>query len=136
VSPFSVITAPTASQTASSALNQPILFRYSQSRTTLESLAASTTTLAKMSEYFDNFDFNALGPSNEEPFDFTFLDNMDVIGQDEVGGYDYNATFGFDSGMAVAYDPGFDFDFNAGFQPALPLPLPLLPDANAATLES
>ncbi|KAI8955256.1 hypothetical protein F4801DRAFT_379832 [Xylaria longipes] len=105
--------------------------RYVQSRTASESLAASTTTLAKMSEYLSNYDFDALIGPDDQPFDFTFLDNSDPIGQDEAAGYDYNAAYGFDPGMDFTVDPAFDFDFNASFQPD-----PSLPGATMTTDQS
>ncbi|KAI0555681.1 hypothetical protein F4679DRAFT_577806 [Xylaria curta] len=101
--------------------------RYIQSRIASESLAASTTTLFKMSEYFNNYDFDALMGPADQVFDFSFLDNSNPS-QVEVAGYD------FDPSMDFAVNPAFDFDFNAGFQPD-PL-LPVLPSATMVTNQS
>ncbi|TRX90464.1 hypothetical protein FHL15_008633 [Xylaria flabelliformis] len=84
-----------------------------------------------MSEYFNNYDFDALMGPADQAFDFGFLDNSNPIGQNEAAGYDYNATYDFDPGMDFAVDPAFDFDFNASFQPG-----PLLPDATTITDQS
>ncbi|KAF2965061.1 hypothetical protein GQX73_g8523 [Xylaria multiplex] len=79
-----------------------------------------------MSEYFNNFDFDALMALDNEPFDFDSLEHPVPIGQNETADYCYNATYGF--------DPGMDFDFNAGFQPGPSFPL--LPGATATADQS
>ncbi|KAI1126556.1 hypothetical protein F5Y10DRAFT_266990 [Nemania abortiva] len=63
-----------------------------------------------MSEYVDNFDFNALMHPNEEAFDFSFLNDMAPIGQDEVAAYKHNAGYGPDLDAGVGIDPAIGFN--------------------------
>lgn len=87
-----------------------------------------------MSEYFANFDFDALMAHNENAFDFNFLDLPPSIGQDEGIAYADNATYDLHPAMDLGVGPALDFDFNAGFH--LDPSLPPLPDATATTGQS
>ncbi|KAJ2972093.1 hypothetical protein NUW58_g9256 [Xylaria curta] len=110
---------------ATSARNQ-LTVSVSTNHARLEYLAASTTTPVTMSDEFDYSLLDTIMIPDEEILDFNFLDNPGPIGQNEVNAYDYNAAYGF--------DPVFDVDFNAGFQPD-PF-LPGLPDATTSIGQS